>query len=195
LICNIGPTSIQPPINTAGPDCTDVGCNFGTPLPIPNPAIPSISTCVLHTWSPPASGTLDLSTGTSSTNAPLASDIYPHRQTWPSRARGAPPPARRASPETFLPLLTSGTVRLLDHGQLRHELCGLERRAGRSGKEAVSHRVGGHDDAAASVAGACVLAASQATDDGPVLAANLAPERRGRLLDEREFELLRRGDY
>ena len=48
---------------------------------------------------------------------------------------------------------------------------------------------------AASVAGACVLAASQAADDGPVLAANLAPERRGRLLDEREFELLRRGDY
>jgi hypothetical protein len=70
-----------------------------------------------------------------------------------------------------------------------------ERRAGRSGRDAVSHRVGGHDDCAASVAGACVLAASQAADDGPVLAANLAPERRGRLLDEREFELLGRGDY
>jgi hypothetical protein len=28
-----------------------------------------------------------------------------------------------------------------------------------------------------------------------VLAANLAPERRGRLLDEREFELVGRGDY
>jgi hypothetical protein len=40
-----------------------------------------------------------------------------------------------------------------------------------------------------------VLTAQQATDDGPVLAANLAPEGRGRLLDEREFELLRRGDY
>jgi hypothetical protein len=95
----------------------------------------------------------------------------------------------------FLPLLTSNTVELLDDGQLRHELCGLERRAGRSGRDAVSHRVGGHDDCAASVAGACVLAASQAADDGPVLAANLAPERRGRLLDEREFELLGRGDY
>ena len=47
----------------------------------------------------------------------------------------------------FLPLLTSNTVELLDHGQLRHELCGLERRAGRSGRDAVSHRVGGHDDA------------------------------------------------
>ena len=37
--CTILPTafSLNPPINTPGPDCTDVGCNFGTPLPIPNP--------------------------------------------------------------------------------------------------------------------------------------------------------------
>jgi hypothetical protein len=95
----------------------------------------------------------------------------------------------------FLPLLTSNTVELLDHGQLRHELCGLERRAGRSSRDAVSHRVSGHDDAAAAVAGACVLAASRATGDFEVLAANVAPERRGRLLDERELEWIGRGDY
>ncbi|HKB37742.1 MAG TPA: hypothetical protein VKD72_14945 [Gemmataceae bacterium] len=74
--CTIGPTSSAPPVDTAGPDCTDTGCNFGTPLPIPNPMIPVISTCVLNTWSAPASGTLDLTSGTSSTNVALTSDIY-----------------------------------------------------------------------------------------------------------------------
>ncbi len=74
--CNITPIAINPSVNTAGPDCTSTGCNFGTPLPIPNPASPSLSTCVLNTWSAPASGTLDLATGTSSTNVPLNSDVY-----------------------------------------------------------------------------------------------------------------------
>jgi hypothetical protein len=74
--CNIGPTSTAPPVNSAVPDCTDTGCNFGTPLPIPNPTIPNITTCVLNTWSAPASGTLDLAAGTSSTSVPLNSDIY-----------------------------------------------------------------------------------------------------------------------
>ena len=54
---------------------------------------------------------------------------------------------------------------------------------------------GGHDDVANAVVDAVVLAATRMTDDGPVLAANLAPERRRRLLDEREFELLGRGLY
>ncbi|MCI0686194.1 MAG: hypothetical protein L0Y54_02990, partial [Sporichthyaceae bacterium] len=74
--CTIGPTSSNPPVNTAGPDCTDTGCNFGTPLPIPNPTIPTITTCVLNTWQAPATGTLNLATGTSSTNVPLVSDVY-----------------------------------------------------------------------------------------------------------------------
>jgi hypothetical protein len=74
--CNIGPTSTPPPLNSTAPDCTDVGCKFGTPLPIPAPAFPVITTCMLNTWSAPASGTLDLTTGASSTNVPLASDIY-----------------------------------------------------------------------------------------------------------------------
>src|SRR5262245_10028788 len=74
--CTIGPTSIAPPVNSTAPDCTDVGCNFGTPLPIPNPMIPTISLCVLNTWKAPASGTLDLTTGASSTAVPLISDFY-----------------------------------------------------------------------------------------------------------------------
>ncbi len=74
--CTIGPTAAAPPVNTGGPDCTTTGCNFGTPLPIPNPVIQSITTCVLNTWNAAASGTLDLSTGASSTNVPLISDTY-----------------------------------------------------------------------------------------------------------------------
>jgi hypothetical protein len=74
--CTIVATSTAPAVNAAGPDCTDTGCNFGTPLPIPNPTISGITTCVLNTWSAPASGTLDLATGTSSTNVPLMSDTY-----------------------------------------------------------------------------------------------------------------------
>jgi hypothetical protein len=74
--CTIGPTSTMPAVNSAEPDCTNVGCNFGTPLPIPNPTIPNISLCVLNTWSSPAGGFLDLTSGTSSTNVALASDVY-----------------------------------------------------------------------------------------------------------------------
>jgi hypothetical protein len=74
--CTIGPTSTTPPVNSAAPDCTDTNCNFGTPLPIPNPGLPSLSTCVLNAWSAPASGTLDLDTGASSTKVALNSDVY-----------------------------------------------------------------------------------------------------------------------
>src|SRR5262249_10204493 len=48
--CMIGPTSTAPPVNSTAPDCTTTGCNFGTPLPIPNPALPLLTTCVLNTW-------------------------------------------------------------------------------------------------------------------------------------------------
>jgi hypothetical protein len=74
--CTIGPTSVAPAINTAAPDCTHIGCNFGTPLPIPHPSVPSLSLCVQNTWSLPASGTLDLTTGLSSTTVSLVSDVY-----------------------------------------------------------------------------------------------------------------------
>src|SRR4029453_6465096 len=70
--CTVGATSSVPLVNTAGPDCTNTGCNFGTPLPIVNGVL---STCVMNTWSSPASGTLDLTTGASSTNVPLSSFV------------------------------------------------------------------------------------------------------------------------
>src|SRR5262249_37966393 len=75
-ICTIGPTSTAPPLNNTAPDCTNTGCNFGTPLPIPNFAQSSLTTCALNTWASPASGTLNISTGASSTSVPLTSDVY-----------------------------------------------------------------------------------------------------------------------
>src|SRR5262245_8392001 len=75
-LCTITPVATPPAPHSLDPDCTDVGCNFGTPLPIPNPALPNLTTCVQNTWAEPASGTLDRSTGESATATPLASDIY-----------------------------------------------------------------------------------------------------------------------
>jgi hypothetical protein len=74
--CTIGATSIAPAVNTSTPDCTDTGCNFGTPLPIPNPVIPGITSCVLNTLASPGSGTLNIATGAASFTTNLTSDIY-----------------------------------------------------------------------------------------------------------------------
>jgi hypothetical protein len=65
-----------------------------------------------------------------------------------------------------LPLLNSGKVELLDHPRLTAQLCGLERRTARSGKDSIDHAPGGHDDIANAVAGALVLAAGKA---GPLI--------------------------
>jgi hypothetical protein len=60
-----------------------------------------------------------------------------------------------------LPLLNSGKVELLDLPRLTAQLCGLERRTARSGKDSIDHAPGAHDDIANSVAGCLVLAASK----------------------------------
>src|SRR5262249_50710223 len=57
----------------AGFECTNTGCNFGPPLPIKNAGT---STCVINTWSAPASGTVDTATGDSSTSVPLSSHVF-----------------------------------------------------------------------------------------------------------------------
>ena len=58
----------------------------------------------------------------------------------------------------LLPLLNSARVALLDHRKLINQLCGLERRTARSGRDSIDHAPGGHDDVANAVAGALVLA-------------------------------------
>jgi hypothetical protein len=60
-----------------------------------------------------------------------------------------------------LPLLNSGRVELLDHPRLITQLCGLERRTARGGRDSIDHAPGAHDDVANAAAGALVLAAGQ----------------------------------
>ncbi|MBR0937301.1 hypothetical protein [Bradyrhizobium jicamae] len=61
---------------------------------------------------------------------------------------------------TLLPALnTPGRIELLDHKRLTAQLCGLERRTTRSGKDSVDHPSGGHDDVINAAAIALVGAA------------------------------------
>ncbi|WP_244629108.1 hypothetical protein [Methylocella tundrae] len=57
-----------------------------------------------------------------------------------------------------LPLLNSGKVRFLDHPKLVAELCSLERRTARGGRDSIDHPPGGHDDLANAVCGVITLA-------------------------------------
>jgi hypothetical protein len=56
----------------------------------------------------------------------------------------------------FLPLVSNGTVELLDNKRLLGQLTGLERRARSGGKDMVTHYAGGHDDVCNAAAGAIV---------------------------------------
>jgi hypothetical protein len=58
----------------------------------------------------------------------------------------------------FLPLLNAKRVKLLDHQRLVGQLCSLERRTSRGGKDSIDHPQGGHDDCANSTAGVVCLA-------------------------------------
>ncbi len=67
--------------------------------------------------------------------------------------------------QSFLELLTlvnSGAVRLLDNDIVLAQLRALERRTRAGGRDQVGHGPHGHDDAAASVAGALIMAAREA---------------------------------
>ncbi len=57
-----------------------------------------------------------------------------------------------------LPLLNSGKVELLDLPRLVTQLCGLERRVARGGRDSIDHGPGAHDDVANAVAGVLLLA-------------------------------------
>jgi hypothetical protein len=53
----------------------------------------------------------------------------------------------------MLPLLNSGRLSLLDNPKLISQLCGLERRTARGGRDSIDHAPGAHDDLANAVAG------------------------------------------
>lgn len=58
----------------------------------------------------------------------------------------------------LLPMLNSGQVELLEEKRLIAQLCGLERRTARSGKDSVDHGPNSHDDLVNATAGALLLA-------------------------------------
>jgi hypothetical protein len=53
-----------------------------------------------------------------------------------------------------LPAINSGQVELLDHAKLIAQLCSLERRTARGGRDSIDHRPGRHDDLANVAGGA-----------------------------------------
>jgi hypothetical protein len=72
-------------------------------------------------------------------------------------------PCERNKSEAYaelLPLLNSGRVELLDHKRLVSQLCALERRTARGGRDTIDHMRGAHDDVANASALALILAAN-----------------------------------
>jgi hypothetical protein len=59
----------------------------------------------------------------------------------------------------MLPLINAGRVELLDSVKLVNQLCSLERKVARGGRDSIDHPPKAHDDIANAVAGALVLAA------------------------------------
>ncbi len=62
----------------------------------------------------------------------------------------------------LLPMINARTVELLDDPKLLAQLTALERRTTRTGKDAIDHGPGGHDDVINAAAGALVLAGQHA---------------------------------
>jgi hypothetical protein len=60
-----------------------------------------------------------------------------------------------------LPLMNSRTVELLDIPRLANQLCDLERRTSRGGRDSIDHPPGGHDDLANAAMGALLLASGK----------------------------------
>jgi hypothetical protein len=62
----------------------------------------------------------------------------------------------------FLPHLNSKTVRLLDYPRAINQICALERRTSRGGRDSVEHPPQGHDDLACSLSGVTYAAVDRA---------------------------------
>ena len=73
-----------------------------------------------------------------------------------------------------LPLINSGQVELLDDPRLIAQLCDLERRTARGGRESIDHPPRGHDDLANAVAGAVVRARERSRREEIVFDLSLA---------------------
>jgi hypothetical protein len=69
----------------------------------------------------------------------------------------------------FLPLVNSGQVELLDSPRLVNQICNLERKVGRGGRDSIDHARGAKDDLANVAAGALTLLTGR-KEAGPILA-------------------------
>jgi hypothetical protein len=70
---------------------------------------------------------------------------------------------------SLLPLINSGRVELLDHPRLTTQLCALERRTARGGRDSIDHAPGAHDDVVNAAAGAIVYAAQHTAQQVPIV--------------------------
>jgi hypothetical protein len=65
----------------------------------------------------------------------------------------------------MLPRLNAKTVRLLDHPRSTNQICLLERRTVRGGRDSIDHPPNTHDDCANAIAGLCSLASAKRSYD------------------------------
>jgi hypothetical protein len=65
----------------------------------------------------------------------------------------------------LLAQLNSGTIFLLDNAKLLNQICSLERRTARGGRDSIDHPPGAHDDLANAVAGLCSTLTQQPSLD------------------------------
>jgi hypothetical protein len=72
-----------------------------------------------------------------------------------------------------LPLMNSRTVELLDLPRLANQLCDLERRTARGGRDSIDHPPGGHDDIANAAMGAILLASGKGPQPARAIRINL----------------------
>ena len=89
-----------------------------------------------------------------------------------------------------LPLLNSGQVELLDVPRLAAQLCALERRTARGGRDSIDHAPGGHDDLANVVLGLAATATKRPRRAG-LLSSSADDERSFVLASRKVLELLR----
>lgn len=77
------------------------------------------------------------------------------------------PSTKSESYLTMLPMLNSGRLELLDNRKMIAQLCSLERRTARGGKDSIDHPPNQHDDLINACAGALVMAAQRAAQYVP----------------------------
>ncbi len=86
----------------------------------------------------------------------------------------------------MLPVLNAGKVELLDHPRLITQLCSLERRTARGGRDSIDHPPGGHDDLGNSVAGVVCSLVAGSSADGWIAHYKTLAERASEIPDEVE---------